>query len=833
MKRLWLGMLVIACIGLGGGLAATRTAYAHSLWPWGRHVRTVPASVTIQPTINSAKDAIVVHMAYAGEQHVATYGGADHIRATKKITAAEVLINGTTRQVRQFKPSPRGNLDITIAISSLSSAERSQPLKIQAKIYTKYQSARHNTLAATSAVANFNLTNAISTVRWTPEALTQNSLNGTTAQATATFESKEKITDVSFTVSGDITDIVSPSATVSGTLDANTPYILPVTIHVPATKAAGSYKGVVTLLSGGKSVSVLPITVQVTAATASVIPQGIATPLREQIVPSGDSELLVVKDELVVGLNFTTSNPDQRIKDIALLTGGAIIGSIPETNTYQLRYTGITMDALKTKREQVAAQTDVAFAARNFAGAADTTPNDSEYPTGSWADTVHNRNNWGLKYIKAPQAWDITTGLPSTRIGIIDSSFAPDHEDLKNNVVTTSQLRPILLSDYALGDTPHGTHVAGIACASGNNGVGIAGMNWQCGLGLYDHGLNTLFDDPTFRPIFATNVLEQMKQAAKDNMRVVNMSFGWGGDSSQCGKPYDPTVAEQQANEVNAILQHGILWAEYNKKDVLWVFAAGNACRNITYVAPAGLAKNFPFNTIAVASIKETDAPVAELRTDSDTGANVSVAAPGDNIWSASLTVKPGSGVCIVSFGWACGSYYSSLSGTSQAAPFVSGLAGLVLSKHPDFTAEQVKKCIVDAANNHGYAVSGQSFKVINAPEAVKCETPLPATADCIFERGVRPDGCESANPTVQVDFSKTSSCAYIVRIKWDRDDPSTTQEFNVADLLPGGRRTLGTHTYSTPGDHWIEQDPIGSDGKSCVFVPLSYLFRITPPSTP
>ena len=74
-------------------------------------------------------------------------------------------------------------------------------------------------------------------------------------------------------------------------------------------------------------------------------------------------------------------------------------------------------------------------------------------------------------------------------------------------------------------------------------------------------------------------------------------------------------------------------------------------------------------------------------------------------------------GVCLF---FTCSSY-GYLSGTSQATPHVSGLAALVLSQHPDYTAAQVKNCIVNAANSAGPTVSGQPFHVISAPEAVTC----------------------------------------------------------------------------------------------------------------
>jgi hypothetical protein len=82
-----------------------------------------------------------------------------------------------------------------------------------------------------------------------------------------------------------------------------------------------------------------------------------------------------------------------------------------------------------------------------------------------------------------------------------------------------------------------------------------------------------------------------------------------------------------------------------------------------------------------------------------------------------------------------CTDNYGGMAGTSQAAPQVSGLAGLVLSQHPDYSSSQVKQCILSGAQSSGKEVPGQKFRTIDALDAVKCEgkVKLPSKVDIVF----------------------------------------------------------------------------------------------------
>ncbi|HET7807367.1 MAG TPA: S8 family serine peptidase, partial [Gaiellaceae bacterium] len=111
----------------------------------------------------------------------------------------------------------------------------------------------------------------------------------------------------------------------------------------------------------------------------------------------------------------------------------------------------------------------VAYAEPNYLYHADAVPNDPRYG-----------QLWGLARIKAPAAWNVTTGSPAVTVGVVDTGIATDHLDLAQNVVPGH--------DFVDGDDDprdfngHGTHVAGTIGARGNNALGLVGVDWQVGL---------------------------------------------------------------------------------------------------------------------------------------------------------------------------------------------------------------------------------------------------------------------------------------------------------------------------------------------------------------
>lgn len=241
---------------------------------------------------------------------------------------------------------------------------------------------------------------------------------------------------------------------------------------------------------------------------------------------------------------------------------------------------------------------------------------------------------WGLTKIQAPRAWDVALGSADVSIAILDSGIDPSHEDLAAKIVASQNFSSSSTVDDFYG---HGTHLAGIAAAITNNGVGIAGVGANCTL------MNVKVDRDEDGAASAAWVSQGIIWAADAGARVICMSFG-SPNSSQ-------TVADAIDYAWNA--------------GAVLVASAGNS--NST-------APNYPAAYPECISVAATD-PSDQKEARSNFGSWVDVAAPGSRIFSTlpthSFRLQQTDGLPLS---------YGTLSGTSQATAFVAGLAGLVWS---------------------------------------------------------------------------------------------------------------------------------------------------------
>ena len=280
----------------------------------------------------------------------------------------------------------------------------------------------------------------------------------------------------------------------------------------------------------------------------------------------------------------------------------------------------------------------VEFAEPNFVIAKDAViPNDAHFNE-QWALRNTGQNSGQVDSdINAVGAWNTTTGSRSTVIAVIDSGVDFSHPDLINN----QWLNPmpgaegdmhgwdfVSNSPTIQDEQGHGTAIAGIIAAEGNNSIGTTGVMWRAALMSLRVLDNTGTGD-------IANAVEAIDYAVDHGAQVINLSWGTVGQS----------IALKQA--IERALRRG----------VVVVCSAGNSGQDLDtspyYPASFGLK-----DLITVAATDNQD----QLTTWSNWGARkVTVAAPGTNI----LTTQRGGG-------------YWSVTGTSAAAPLVSGIAGLL-----------------------------------------------------------------------------------------------------------------------------------------------------------
>ncbi len=248
-----------------------------------------------------------------------------------------------------------------------------------------------------------------------------------------------------------------------------------------------------------------------------------------------------------------------------------------------------------------------------------------------------------LHKIGAPAAWEITTGSAGVTVAVLDTGVMLTHADLSGRLADGYDF--INDTDRPDDDNGHGTGVAGVIGAVTNNGQGIAGITWQ----------NPLMPVKVLNRNGSGNysvIAKGIIYAADQGARVINLSLG-GSQSS-------------------ATLKQAIDYAQ--RKKAVVVAAAGNSNGPVLYPA------KYP-NVIAVAAVDNSD----QRASYSNYGPEVSVSAPGNNVWSTTL-----------------GGDYRPHTGTSFACPMVAGLAGLILSLKPELSPHQVREIIEKGAVDLG-----------------------------------------------------------------------------------------------------------------------------------
>ena len=310
--------------------------------------------------------------------------------------------------------------------------------------------------------------------------------------------------------------------------------------------------------------------------------------------------------------------------------------------------TGAAIEALNSRE-------DVVYAEPNYVWHANATPNDPRL-----AEQTH------LDFIQANSAWDITTGSSSVVVGVLDGGVDINHEDLRDNIWTNPGEVPAngidddgngfiddvhgwdfhhndnAVFDNEPGDD-HATHVAGIIGARGNNSIGVSGVCWQVGiLPLKVLGPN----GGSVSNIIAGYGYARAMRERGVNLQVLNNSYGG---------PVRSLAVEDAIQQLN-------------HAGMLFVVSAGNDQKDLSRypVYPA----NYDVANIMVVSANAQFSNFGATR--------VHVSVPGSSI----LSTTPNN-------------TYSFATGTSMAAPQVSGAAALLISAKPDITTALLKRTLI------------------------------------------------------------------------------------------------------------------------------------------
>ncbi|MEB3223312.1 MAG: S8 family serine peptidase [Candidatus Sericytochromatia bacterium] len=262
--------------------------------------------------------------------------------------------------------------------------------------------------------------------------------------------------------------------------------------------------------------------------------------------------------------------------------------------------------------------------------------------------------SWGQRRLGLPKTWAAFPGAPGTVIAVIDTGVDLQHPDLRNALVPgTSTFDEAGPQDYE----GHGTHVAGIVAGMGLGDPGVKGVAPGCRV------MPVKVMGPRGREGKVENVVAGLLWAVDHGAKVINMSLGDEGSSP--------------------LLRDAVRYAQ--ARDVLVVAASGNLDPDRHATANT---MNYPAALPGVMAVGATDIQ-DQLADFSFWGTWLSITAPGVDIHSA----VPGEGDA---------PGYLTESGTSMAAPFVAGVAGLLRAKHPTWTATQVRERLEATAKDLG-----------------------------------------------------------------------------------------------------------------------------------
>ena len=316
------------------------------------------------------------------------------------------------------------------------------------------------------------------------------------------------------------------------------------------------------------------------------------------------------------------------------------------------------------------------------------------------SDTYY-KNQWHLIKIKAPQAWDYIRESPEIVIAIVDSGVQISHADLRDNiwenkdeiadngidddkngfiddvngwdfVNNTADPNPKFSDGFTEAGILHGTIVAGVAAASGNNATGISGVTWRAKI----MPLKVLDDKGEGS---TDKVIKAIDYAINNGADVINLSFVGFGFS----KSLDAAIRRAYESGIVVVAAAG------NEQDQGEGYSLDQ-----TPVYPACHDGNDGENMVIGVVATDTLDQKASF---SSYGFNcVDIAAPGVNIYSASV-YSPAQSIEGSFFDKYYDGYWS---GTSMAAPIVSAAVALVEAANPALNRDQVIGILINNADN-------------------------------------------------------------------------------------------------------------------------------------
>jgi len=416
----------------------------------------------------------------------------------------------------------------------------------------------------------------------------------------------------------------------------------------------------------------------------------------------------------------------------------------------------------------------------------------STYPFDS---TLLNNNQWAHDSINTYKAWDYTTGSDEIYVGVIDTGIDGMHNYLNGNLsnglhmdFSGSTPEPL---NIPIDSSNHGTHVAGIIGAKPNSTAGAVGVCWNVNIVSLRISINGYW--------YSSKAIQAVDYAILKGIDVLN---------------YSGRVRDEVTNEINindpAFSQ---IIANYPG---LFVAAAGNyySDNDEVDVFPANYSLTHS-NVISVGALDIND----EKPPFSNYGINsVQIYAPGYDIYST----LPNNN-------------YGSLSGTSMAAPYVSGVAALLLSVNPSLTGTQLRNILINSSNSILIEVNDGSQHTVGKLDAYNA---IKYVLDNYSSSTILKDGTKYLNKTLdststffnkknyflkmnveneyEYNFTISSSMALEVTL-YD----SNFNKINIAQTSTNGGLSKTFSYYLSVGTYYLQSNYVSSTSSGVISISI------------